>query len=194
MSYANEISFLSIVWCRCSGGKRFFSNLNSSFRSSCMLKDSNVVKASVTAGVMSTWKISLQYLTRWKKHKKTEIPWGYISVWGCWVGCNLHFFSWLVSWCFKSSQPWRITSGLREAFIKRYVVERTSTAEIRPEEQGEKWRVVGRIYGMKYSWKGHKHRNRHKNRIKRSGQAQLIYVWEINHNIPTMRRWAYRDA
>ena len=40
---------------------------------------------------------------------------------------------------------------MREAFIKRYVVERTSTAEIRPEEQDEKWRVVGRIYGMKYS-------------------------------------------
>ena len=26
-----------------------------------------------------------------------------------------------------------------------------------------KRRVVGRIYGMKYSWKGHKDRNRHKN-------------------------------
>ena len=36
-----------------------------------------------------------------------------------------------------------------------------------------KRRVVGRIYGMKYSWKGHKDRNRHKNRIKRSGQARL---------------------
>ena len=28
-----------------------------------------------------------------------------------------------------------------------------------------KRRVVGRIYGMKYSLKGHKDRNRHKNRI-----------------------------
>ena len=31
-------------------------------------------------------------------------------------------------------------------------------------------RVVGRIYGMKYSSKGHKDRNRHKNRIKRVGK------------------------
>ena len=29
---------------------------------------------------------------------------------------------------------------------------------------------------MKYSWKGRKDRNRHKNRIKRSGQARLVYV------------------
>ena len=46
--------------------------------------------------------------------------------------------SWLVSWCFKPSQLQRITSGLRETFIKRYIVERTSMAEIKPEEQSEK--------------------------------------------------------
>ena len=44
----------------------------------------------------------------------------------------------LVSWCFKPSQPQRITSGLRETFIKRYIDERTNKAERRPEEQGEK--------------------------------------------------------
>ena len=43
-----------------------------------------------------------------------------------------------VSWCFKPSQPQRITSGLRETFIKRYIVERTSKVEIRQEEQSEK--------------------------------------------------------
>ena len=32
----------------------------------------------------------------------------------------------------------RITSELKAIFIKRYVVERTSKAEIRSEEQGEK--------------------------------------------------------
>ena len=47
-----------------------------------------------------------------------------------------------------------------------------------------KRRVVGRFYGMKYSWKGHKDRNRHKNRIKRSGQARIVYVKDINCNIP----------
>ena len=55
----------------------------------------------------------------------------------------------------------------------------------------KKRRVVRRIYGMKHSWKGHKDRNRHKNRIKkRSGQARLIYVKNINRNIPTTWRWA----
>ena len=47
-----------------------------------------------------------------------------------------------------------------------------------------KQRVVGRIFGMKYSWKGHKDRNRRKNRI-RSGQARFAYIENINHNIPT---------
>ena len=56
----------------------------------------------------------------------------------------------LVSWCFKSSQPQRIIPELRETFMKRYIVERTNKAEIRPEEQ-RKRRVLGRIYGMKYS-------------------------------------------
>ena len=31
-----------------------------------------------------------------------------------------------------------ITSGLRETFIKRSIVERTNKAEMRPEEQSEK--------------------------------------------------------
>ena len=38
-----------------------------------------------------------------------------------------------------------------------------------------KRRAVGWIYGMKYSWNGRKDRKRQKNRIKRSGQAQLVY-------------------
>ena len=44
----------------------------------------------------------------------------------------------LVIWCFKPSRPQTITSGLKETFIKRFVVERTRKAEIRPEEQSEK--------------------------------------------------------
>ena len=44
----------------------------------------------------------------------------------------------LVSWCFKPSQPQKIISGLKETFIKGYVVERTNKAEIRLEEQSEK--------------------------------------------------------
>ena len=78
-----------------------------------------------------------------------------------------------VGWCFKPSQPQRIISGLKETFIKRYIVERTSKAEIRPGEQSEKAESCRGIYGMKYGLKGHKDRNRHKNRIKRNGQARL---------------------
>ena len=46
--------------------------------------------------------------------------------------------SYLVSWCFKPSQPQRIISGLRETFLKRYIVERTNKTEIRSEEQSTK--------------------------------------------------------
>ena len=56
-----------------------------------------------------------------------------------------------------------------------------------------KRRVVLRIYGMKYSWKGHKDWNRHTNRINRSGQTQLVFVKDIHHNIPTTWRWAHGD-
>ena len=48
-----------------------------------------------------------------------------------------------------------------------------------------KWRVVGRINGMKYNLKGHKDSKRLKNRIKRIEQARLVYVKNINGNIPT---------
>ena len=41
----------------------------------------------------------------------------------------------------KAQQPQRITSGPKETFIKRYVVERTSKAELRPEEQREKGEI-----------------------------------------------------
>ena len=44
----------------------------------------------------------------------------------------------LVRWCFESSQPLGIISGLKETFTQRYIVERTNKAEIRQEEQSEK--------------------------------------------------------
>ena len=44
----------------------------------------------------------------------------------------------LVNWCFELSQRLGILLGLKETFIKRYMVERTNKAEIRPEEQSEK--------------------------------------------------------
>ena len=38
----------------------------------------------------------------------------------------------------KPTQSHRIILGLKETFIKRYIVEKTIKAEIRPEEQSEK--------------------------------------------------------
>ena len=96
----------------------------------------------------------------------------------------------LVNWCFEPSQPLRITSGLKETFIKRHnIVERTNKAEITLEEQSEKTESC-----RENSWneiqlkRPYKDRNRRKNRIKRSGQVQLVYVTDINRNIPTTRR------
>ena len=43
-----------------------------------------------------------------------------------------------VNWCFELSQPLGIISGLKETFVKKHMVERTSNAELRPEEQSEK--------------------------------------------------------
>ena len=42
-------------------------------------------------------------------------------------------------------------SGLRETFRKRYIVERTNKADIRPKNRVGKRGDIGRIYGMKYS-------------------------------------------
>ena len=44
----------------------------------------------------------------------------------------------LVTWCFKPSQAQRIISGLKETFIKRYLVGRPNKADIRPEEGNQK--------------------------------------------------------
>ena len=54
----------------------------------------------------------------------------------------------------KPSQPHRITSGLRETFIKRYIVERTSKAEIRPEERSEKAESYGQNLWNEIQLKG----------------------------------------
>ena len=56
----------------------------------------------------------------------------------------------IVSWCFKSSQPQRITSGLKETFIKRYIVDWTNKADKDQKSIVRKRRAVGRIYGIQY--------------------------------------------
>ena len=46
--------------------------------------------------------------------------------------------NYLVNSCFEPIQPPGIISGLKETFIKRYIVERTSKLKIELEEQSEK--------------------------------------------------------
>ena len=53
--------------------------------------------------------------------------------------------------CAKPRQPQRIISELKETLIKRYVVEWNNKAKINKKKRVRKRRVVGRIYGMKYS-------------------------------------------
>ena len=59
-------------------------------------------------------------------------------------GCRFFFFFFnskqhkLVDWCFEPSQPLGIISGLKETFRRRYIAQRTTKAEIRPEELSEK--------------------------------------------------------
>ena len=46
------------------------------------------------------------------------------------------FHKLVTSWCFKPSQPQRITSGLRETFITRCIVERTNKADNKARRTG----------------------------------------------------------
>ena len=49
----------------------------------------------------------------------------------------------LLNWYFEPSQQPRITSGLKKTFIKKYTVERSNKAEIRPAEQSERTELLG---------------------------------------------------
>ena len=57
---------------------------------------------------------------------------------------------WLVSWCLKPSQT---TKNYIRA--EGYIVERSTKGRNKTRRTVRKGRVIGRIYGMKYSWKGH---------------------------------------
>ena len=48
----------------------------------------------------------------------------------------------------------RIISGLKDIFIKRYIVERTNKAAIRPEEQSEKMESCWEKIWNEIQWKG----------------------------------------
>ena len=89
----------------------------------------------------------------------------------------------LVSWGFNLIQPKRIISGLRETFIKIYI---ELKEELRPEGQSEKAESCRENLWNETQLKGlYKDGDKRMNRINRSGQARLVYVFDVNHNIPT---------
>ena len=74
---------------------------------------------------------------------------------------------------------------MKETFTKRYIAERTNKAGIRLEVQSEKAESCRENLWNEIQLKGLQVRNRHTNRIKRSGQARLVYVKDVTRNIPT---------
>ena len=89
----------------------------------------------------------------------------------------------MVILCFEPNQPPGIIPGLKETFIKRHLAERTSKAEIRPEEQSQRAESCQKNLWHEIQLKGQK--KTEIDTIKRSGQAQLVYVF-IDHNISTV--------
>ena len=80
----------------------------------------------------------------------------------------------LVNWRFEPSQPLEIISVLKEIFKRDIQLKGPIRQRWDQRNRVRIQRVVGRTYGIKYIWKGHKDRNKHKNRIKRSWQARLV--------------------
>ena len=74
---------------------------------------------------------------------------------------------------FKTSQPQGIILGMKETFIKRYVVERTSKADIRPEEESQKTESCRENLWNEIQLKGPYSKNRYKNRKKQIGLWKL---------------------
>ena len=71
---------------------------------------------------------------------------------------------------------------------------RTYKAEIGQEEQSESWELSGEFMEWNTVERAIKTEiDTRKNRIKKSGQAQLVYTKNINRNIPTTWRWALWD-
>ena len=94
----------------------------------------------------------------------------------------------LVNWCFEPSQPLGIISGLKETFIKRYKVERTNKAEIRPEEQSEKTRESSGEF-MKWNTVERAIKTEIDTRTEENGVGKLgWFMLVINRNIPTTWR------
>ena len=75
-------------------------------------------------------------------------------------------------------------SGLKETFLKRYIVERTSKAEIRREEQIEKAENCREDLWNEIRLKGPQRQKETQEQNKKEW-ASSVYVKGVNHNIPT---------
>ena len=81
-------------------------------------------------------------------------------------------------------------------FQKRmYIVEMTNKAEIRSQEHSEKAERCQENLWNEIQSKGpqRQKQTQGQNEKKRSGQARLVYVKNVNRNIPTTWRWARGD-
>ena len=78
-----------------------------------------------------------------------------------------------------------VISGLKETFIKRYTVERTNKAEIRPEEQSEKVESCRENLGNEIQLKGPSRQKQTQEQNKKECASSVVYVRSINCNIPT---------
>ena len=65
---------------------------------------------------------------------------------------------------------------------------------MRPEEQSEKTESCRENLWNKIQLKGPHDRNRHKSRTKKSGQARLVYVFDINGNNDSLEEKEYGDS
>ena len=90
----------------------------------------------------------------------------------------------LVNCCFEPSQSVGIISGLKETFIKTYIVERTNKAQIRPEELSEKMESCREDLWNEIRLKGPQRQKETQEQNKKEW-ASSVYVKGVNHNIPT---------
>ena len=74
--------------------------------------------------------------------------------------------------------------GLRESFINRHLMERTNKAGMKTEEQSEKAESLREKFWNEIQLKGPQRQKQTQAQIKRSGHARLVYVKDINRNIP----------
>ena len=81
--------------------------------------------------------------------------------------------------------PRRVQQTFKQKDANYYIVERTNKAEIRPEEQRDKVERCRESLWNEMQLKGPQRKTQEQNKTKRSGQARLVYVKDINRNIPT---------